>query len=1176
MQYPMRYQIGGTLTNYDPTYVVRQADEDLYRQLQAGEFCYVFNTRQMGKSSLLVRTKKRLHQDGHQCLTLDMSTIGTEIITPSQWYKGILGELISGLLDDTPFNFSLEDFQAWWQQQRDIPLLQRLSRFLSDVLLKQLPKQNLFIMVDEIDSVLSLPFAVDDFFALVRYCYNQRALVPEFQRITFALFGVVTPAALIRDKTRTPFNIGTAVTLNGFSRVEASHLATGLLVGERDPNSILHAILDWTGGQPFLTQKLCQLVVNTSQISLDTELPDVDWVAQIVYDQIIDHWETQDEPEHLRTICDRILRQNDLAGRLLSEYQQVLAACEPEHPGPAVTVNHSIEHIELLLSGLVVSEQGQLRVKNPIYQAVFDSNWVTQQLHNLRPYAQSFTSWQVSEWTDTSRLLRGQALLEAQAWAQGKRLSDADYQFLTASQTCDRNESEAKLKAERVQALEDKLQQEQILARWQRLILGGLGVFSIVLLGILMFAWRQYRRAVASEQQARISEVTALISSAQGNVASDQTLDALIYSIKATRRLQTLDQAAPPPLIAQAKNTLNQAIYDAQEINRFSEAASGLWSLDWGPNEQTLVSVGGTTDIQLWKRDGTLVWSTREGDVSPYVKVSFSPDGQRIAVGGQDSKIRLYDPDGNLQTTLASHTAELYSVDFSPDGKTLASTSSDGTIRLWDHQGQLTATLREHEATAVNISFSYDGQRFVSASQDKTVRLWRSDGTPLTTLKGHQSATYGIAFSPNGQFLVSGDADGKIKIWQQDQNTQQVTEKITLEAHDSWVRDLQFSPDGDIFASASADGTIKLWDLQGRLLQVLAGHQGGVYDVVFSANGQQLFSASEDKTIRVWQLRHPLKTVLTSSSPVFEVVVSPDSQTIASAHTNGVINLWQPDGQRIRTLIGHTARAFTLAFSPDGRRLASGSSDSTIKLWNTQTGELEKTLSGHTSSVMAVRFLPDGETLLSGSIKGNVSLWDMAGERLQTVKQPYGILGLDLSNDGQQLAVAQQNNQVALKQLDDTLLATLDAGAVIPAFSPNGQTVGTANWDGTVQLWQTNGDLLTTLTGHGGEVYDVDFSPNGDVVASGGADQTVRLWSVEGKLLNTLYGHTSKIEFTDFNPDGTFLVSGSADQTAIIWHLDRILALDELELACSWLADYLRTSPEIAEEDRALCEEDAV
>ena len=57
---------------------------------------------------------------------------------------------------------------------------------------------------------------MDDFFALIRFCYNQRAINPEYNRISFAIFGVATPSDLIADKNRTPFNIGQAIDLRGF------------------------------------------------------------------------------------------------------------------------------------------------------------------------------------------------------------------------------------------------------------------------------------------------------------------------------------------------------------------------------------------------------------------------------------------------------------------------------------------------------------------------------------------------------------------------------------------------------------------------------------------------------------------------------------------------------------------------------------------------------------------------------------------------------------------------------------------------------------------------------------------------------------------------------------------------------------------------------------------------
>ena len=99
--------------------------------------------------------------------------------------------------------------------------MRRFDKFIDEVLLKAIP-QPIVIFIDEIDSVLSLPFKLDDFFALIRFCYNQRAINPEYQRITFAIFGVATPSDLIRDRTKTPFNIGQAIELIGFEWEEVT------------------------------------------------------------------------------------------------------------------------------------------------------------------------------------------------------------------------------------------------------------------------------------------------------------------------------------------------------------------------------------------------------------------------------------------------------------------------------------------------------------------------------------------------------------------------------------------------------------------------------------------------------------------------------------------------------------------------------------------------------------------------------------------------------------------------------------------------------------------------------------------------------------------------------------------------------------------------------------------
>jgi hypothetical protein len=424
------YKLGGALEFNDPTYVKRNADNQLYNSLKQREFCYVFNSRQTGKSSLKVQIFHQLRQEGIACADIDLTIIIDAGTTSENFYNGFIVQLID-TLDKSVVKLDF-DRQVWWQKHDDLSHVHRLEIFMRQVILKQI-SQHLVIFVDEIDSILDLDFR-SSFFALIRSFDNNRSIQSDYKRLTFVLLGVATPSDLIQDKSATPFNIGQAIALKGFTASEVGPLMTGLEGKVDNPSEVMIQILSWTGGQPFLTQRLCDLIVKDSRritIGMESET-----VKQIVKSRIIDVWETNDSQQHFNAIKNRIFKADsqNFVISLLEMYKEILIK------GEIRVTNNSSEQGELKLSGLVISEEGHLRPFNRIYQEVFNLEWINDKLAELRPYKDQLDSWcNAKEEIKERYLLYGKDLDDSLKWAEDKTLGKIDRLFLDASRDFQKN-----------------------------------------------------------------------------------------------------------------------------------------------------------------------------------------------------------------------------------------------------------------------------------------------------------------------------------------------------------------------------------------------------------------------------------------------------------------------------------------------------------------------------------------------------------------------------------------------------------------------------------------------------------------------------------------------------------------------------------------------------------------
>ena len=497
---------------------------------------------------------------------------------------------------------------SWWLAHAHLGYTQRLVLFLEKVVLAEIDVP-IVVFIDEIDTTLGLPFT-DDFFAAIRYFYNARTSNPDLYRLSFVLIGVATPAELIRDPKRTPFNIGQRVNLTDFTRDEAAVLAGGLGLPPEAAASALDWILEWTGGHPYLTQRLCAVLA--ADIAAQP-VPDVsrDMVRLAVERTFFDQHNDDSNIRSVRNILTRRAAPED-RDQVLELYRTVRLGLIPVRDEEQSQI-----HAHLKLSGVVERQRGLLRVRNRIYRRVFSLGWVNEQLPLLH--------WWTTAPPTVRILARLTALLIVLLALATGLLVVRSRQATQAQQAAELGQVEALRQTRRADARALAAQANEIRERN--------GLQSLLLALEAVETTRAGGEEVTSEAEVALyrslQNYDRLVGHPEGLTGARFSPDGsllLTTSRDHTGRLWRPDGTLVATLVGHR---------------------DGLQSGAWSPDGAYLATASLDGSARLWTRAGRPV-AVMDAQAGAVRQIAFTPNGANIVTVSQDGLARVWSLDGSL------------------------------------------------------------------------------------------------------------------------------------------------------------------------------------------------------------------------------------------------------------------------------------------------------------------------------------------------------------------------------------------------------------------------------------------------------------------------------------------------------------------------------------------------
>ena len=1091
------FSVGAPLHAVKAGYVRRRADDLLYEAVVAGRYAHVIAPDRSGKSSLIAATAARLEANGFNVAILDLEQIGVRDAgtDAGRWYYSVAYRILRQLR-------IRYDLQSWWQDKSILGNRQRLLEFYNEVVL-QFVQERIAIFVDGIQCVDDVG---EQLLASIRSAHNARTTDPEFSRLTFVLLGECDPVSLVDEPEMSPFNITQSIPLNDFSRDDLNLFSAELNLPAEEAEAALDRVYYWTRGQPYLTQKLARAVAR------DRSAADVEeTVDKLVKQQFTGRSALSTEP-HLSHIHREVLRKPKQSEALLNLYGRL-------RKGVNVTTDwgSSLQR-RLMAIGLVrVDNNGDLHVRNRIYESVFTARWANENLPNhwrvpaavvaalLLVLAVPFlyTQWLPSSYVEVLTSPTVDVETASTAWSNLRSFPG----HAAAADNLYRNFLQA-----RAAVAGDAADIEAIATMAAQLPDSGHLPDELQ----AMYWDRQVRAAI--REQRRDDALLASLESLVMSTSKRRQRASMLVGEDYPRLLATLPPQQTAGMMFDPDNLLLTTTNGA-EVRQWTLTPQGLqrnenWimtALEVSPllrrmivdREDTVRRVGLTLNISHSR-----MTDLRIKVIAPSGRAVEIETGRERASSNEDIRI----PAAQMRDLIGEPLSGTWTLSVRDEALGVAGHLVGWNLTL-NSQGAVEDFQRglhipdPVERDTDSFWINEDGRYAVArALQSDSARIWDlAFAKPIRAIPAGQNETL-IGVDSSARHLVTATLETVI-VWDTSTGDRFATLQVGAGSATS-----RLTADGmHLFVQrpSDTDTRLEIWSIEQAEMAASLVIGGSPAIVALDASGSRVAVADFDRAVRVWDFRSgEMVAQVDLPSQPDSIALSASGEILGATYGQFGASLWRVDHPNAPIMDDRARGRWQLHFSPSGTSVVAGNPRIGYQVYRSDDGRqvgppLGAGASGQLNGLLA--FSNDERVLLSDGPNGSTRFW----------RVPAGIAPVRAAGD------------------EDPHAIWTPAGDAVVAVTPDATRIVIGDRGGHVHVLP--GDVSAeslaaavddvSFVGHNTAVTLLVVSHDGRLAASAAEDNSVRVWNIEDgqPLPHMVEMPGGGVDAFDFSADASIL-----------------------------------------------------